>query len=711
MNVYALMTSAGINIAICVVLFSLYSFLRKHPSFVNVYFGQKLAHKRGKHQDPYCLDSCLPCSTWIMKAWQASEDQLLEAGGLDAVVFLRAVVFSIRIFSIVGVICLFVVIPLNYYGQEMRHNSITTEALAVFTIENVEQGSKWLWVHCFALYAITCCTCFLLYHEYLDIMKMRLVNVTTSLSAPSYFTVLVRGIPWSREYSYSDTVYKFFTNYYATSYLSHQMVYHSDAVRKLMSDAEKVFRRFKLPMAVPQCRRRFMKCGLCGGHPPAFRRLASEPEPQRNDFGDSKLGRKECAAAFVFFRSRYAALVASQSFQSSHPMAWVTDPAPEPRDVYWANLCVPYQILWFRKIFIFVGSIALVIFYLAPVVVVQSLVRYDRLQELQNIFPFLKGLFQRRFMAQILSGYLPSVILMVFMYLGPPLMFFFSTLEGYVSRSSRKRSACVKVLFFIIWNVFFGNFLSGSVIDRIGTASDVATISTQMARAVPVMANFFMTYVMTSGWASLSSELIQPFGLLYYYFYRYILGYKDDSSYGTLTFPYHTEVPRVLLFGLLGFTCSVFAPLIVPFLLVYFFLANLVYRNQILNVYEQKYNTGGLYWPIVHNSTIFSLVVTQMIALGVFGLKQSKVVSGFMIPLIIATILFNEYCRHRFYPIFKKTAAQVVIEMDRRDEASMRMEDVHANLPSSYCQFQASCITLGQPIPVHDCESGNGVKV
>lgn len=90
-----------------------------------------------------------------------------------------------------------------------------------------------------------------------------------------------------------------------------------------------------------------------------------------------------------------------------------------------------------------------------------------------------------------------------------------------------------------------------------------------------------MTYVLTSGWASLSCELIQPFPLLYNSFYRFILRNKDDSSYGSYTFPYHTEVPRVLLFGLLGFTCSVLAPLILPFLLVYFFLAYLVYRNQV----------------------------------------------------------------------------------------------------------------------------------
>jgi uncharacterized integral membrane protein len=80
---------------------------------------------------------------------------------------------------------------------------------------------------------------------------------------------------------------------------------------------------------------------------------------------------------------------------------------------------------------------------------------------------------------------------------------------------------------------------------------------------------------------------------------------------------------------------------------------------QILNVYITKYDGGGQLWPIAHNTIIFSLLVSQVIALGVFGQKQSTVASGFTIPLLIGTVLFNEYCRQRFLPVFKNDATQV----------------------------------------------------
>lgn len=70
--------------------------------------------------------------------------------------------------------------------------------------------------------------------DYKGIAKMRLAHFTRSPSNLSHFTVLVRAIPWSSGESYSDVVTKFFSHYYASSYLSHQMVYRSDTVQKLV---------------------------------------------------------------------------------------------------------------------------------------------------------------------------------------------------------------------------------------------------------------------------------------------------------------------------------------------------------------------------------------------------------------------------------------------------------------------------------------------
>ncbi|XP_020256358.1 CSC1-like protein RXW8 isoform X5 [Asparagus officinalis] len=653
MNIFALLTSAGINIGICALLLSLYSVLRKQPGNVSVYFGRRLAEQQNRSLDSFSLERFVPSPGWIVKAWKTSDEEILASAGLDAVAFVRMLVFSIRIFSIAAVVCLFGVLPLNYYGQYRHHVKIPSESLDVFTIANVEQGSRWLWVHCLALYIISCSAYVLLYFEYRRIAQMRLIHITQSSPNPSHFTVLVRSIPWPEEGSLSDVVHNFFTKYHASSYLSHQMIYRVGKVQKLMNDAEKVYKKVCLKanmMDQKHCPLKY-RSGLCveAANTSQLSHDEFDLSAKNKDLGlsDSTTKLQECAAAFVFFKTRYAAVIASEVLQSSNPMSWVTDLAPEPHDVHWSNLWIPYRQLWFRRIATRLASIVFMFLFIVPVTFVQGL---SQLDQLQQAFPFLKGILkkivlsrwqEKKHMLQGLVFYYMECVLcqcLIWIYYQPA--------KYHIESEGNTYTAC---------------------------------------QSCP-KATFFITYVLTSGWASLSSEAIRLFSLIWNFTKKYIFGRKNDPT-SVPSFPYHTEVPRVLLFGLLGFTCAILAPLILPFLLVYFLLGYVVYRNQILNVYVSKYETGGRMWPIAHNTTIFSLLLAQIIALGVFGVKKSPVASGFVIPLLIFTLLFSEYCRQRFRPIFEKFSAQDLIEMDKEDETCGRMDEIHQQLQSAYRQF------------------------
>lgn len=84
---------------------------------------------------------------------------------------------------------------------------------------------------------------------------------------------------------------------------------------------------------------------------------------------------------------------------------------------------------------------------------------------------------------------------------------------------------------------------------------------------------------------------------------------------------------------------------------------------QFLNVYAPKYETAGKFWPIVHNSMIFSLVLMHAIAIGIFTVKKLSIASTLIFPLPVLTLLFNEYCRKRFLPIFIAYSAEVCLSI------------------------------------------------
>ena len=91
--------------------------------------------------------------------------------------------------------------------------------------------------------------------------------------------------------------------------------------------------------------------------------------------------------AFVSFNSRWGTAVCAQTQQSRNPTLWLTSWAPEPRDVYWRNLALPFVSLTIRKFLIGIAVFALVFFYMIPIAFVQSLAN---LEALERVAPFLR---------------------------------------------------------------------------------------------------------------------------------------------------------------------------------------------------------------------------------------------------------------------------------------------------------------------------------
>lgn len=71
-------------------------------------------------------------------------------------------------------------------------------------------------------------------------------------------------------------------------------------------------------------------------------------------------------------------------------------------------------------------------------------------------------------------------------------MEFLSSIQGYICHSDIEKSACKKVLWFTIWNIFFATLFSGSVLYRVSLFLDPKDIPAKLAVAVPAQVEYIL---------------------------------------------------------------------------------------------------------------------------------------------------------------------------------------------------------------------------
>ncbi|KAM0955216.1 hypothetical protein EV2_024383 [Malus domestica] len=144
----ALLTSVGINLALCLVFLTLYSVFKKQPSNLGVYSPRLLAAKGASEEsNGFNFERLLPTVGWVRTAWQPSEDEFLSLTSLDAVVFMRIFIFSLRVFGFAGIVGVLVLLPINFLGDQLNRDldisDLPSTSLDSFSISNVNAGSKW----------------------------------------------------------------------------------------------------------------------------------------------------------------------------------------------------------------------------------------------------------------------------------------------------------------------------------------------------------------------------------------------------------------------------------------------------------------------------------------------------------------------------------------------------------------------------------------
>ncbi|XP_047341318.1 CSC1-like protein At1g32090 [Impatiens glandulifera] len=700
--------SALINLLGAFTFLIAFAILRIQPINDRIYFpkwyitGARTSPRRGRNFVGKFVNLNLwtyfTFLNWMPQALRMSETEIINHAGLDSAVFLRIYTLGLKIFGPITLVALLVLLPVNASGGTLFFLSkeLVISDIDKLSISNVRPKSIRFFVHISLEYLFTFWTCFMLYKEYNTVMSMRLKFLAAQRKRAEQFTVLVRNVPHVSGRSTSDSVDIFFKKNHPQHYLCHQAVYDANKFVKYLRKRNRLqnwldynllkFERHpeKRPSTKTGC------LGLCGERIDSIELYTDQihnldktvaMERQRI-IRDPK---SVIPAAFVSFNSRWGAAVCAQTQQSRNPTLWITNWAPEPRDIYWKNLAIPFVSLSLRKLIISISVFFLVFFYMIPIAFVQSLAN---LEGLEKVAPFLKSVIELKFVKSFLQGFLPGLALKIFLYILPAVLMIMSKVEGHVSVSILERRTAAKYYYFMLVNVFLGSIVTGTAFQQLHSFLNESPrqIPRTIGVSIPQKATFFITYIMLDGWAGIAGEILRLKPLVIYHLKNmFIVKTERDrenaTNPGSVDFP--ETLPTLQLYFLLGTVYAVITPILLPFILVFFAFAFLVYRHQVINVYNQQYESVAAFWPHVHSRVIASLLISQLLLLGLLSTKEAANSTPLLVALPILTLSFHKYCKNRFEPAFRKYPLEEAMDMDL-EESAEQTSNLKAYLSDAY---------------------------
>ncbi|XP_039129698.1 CSC1-like protein At4g02900 [Dioscorea cayenensis subsp. rotundata] len=700
--------AAAINILSAIGFLLAFAVLRLQPINDRVYFPKW--YLKGIRSSPTHSGNLikkfvnLDCGTylrflnWMPAALKMPEPELISHAGLDSAVYIRIYLLGLKIFVPLAFLAFAILVPVNWTGGSLEQiKNLTFSNIDKLSISNVPAGSDRFWAHLVMAYVFTFWTCYILYKEYKIVTTMRLHFLASENRRADQFTVLVRNVPPDPDESVSEHVGHFFTVNHHGHYLIHQVVYNANQLAKLVEEKKGlqnwlVYYQNKYTRNTtkrPTVKTKFF--GLFGKAVDAIDYYTAEIEQlttaeaaeRERVIGDPKA---IMPAAFVSFKSRWGAAVCAQTQQSSNPTLWLTEWAPEPRDVYWSNLAIPFVELTIRRLIMAVALFFLTFFFMIPIAFVQSLAN---IEGIKKVAPFLRSLIKVKVVKSFIQGFLPGIALKIFLILLPMILMTMSKVEGFTSLSKLERRSASKYYLFILVNVFLGSIITGTAFEQLNSfihqsASDIPKV---IGVSIPMKATFFITYIMVDGWAGIAAEIIRLKPLIVFHLKNTFLVKTDQDREqamdpGSLGFA--SSEPRIQLYFLLGLVYSVVTPILLPFIIVFFSFAYVVFRHQIINVYHQQYESGASFWPDVHIRVIIAMIISQLLLMGLMSTKEASQSTPLLLVLPVLTIWFHIYCKSRFEPAFVKFPLQDAVVKDTLERATEPNLDLKAYLQDAY---------------------------
>ena len=357
--------------------------------------------------------------------------------------------------------------------------------------------------------------------------------------------------------------------------------------------------------------------------------------------------------AFITFKSQFPMVIISQAVMSKNSSSWRVTPAPYSSDIEKSNLHYGHKQRIFRSTLVFICMSVLIIIIMVPITFIQSVSNLENLatiKPLTNIIRFIQG----SFLNGIISGLLPSLSLILLNAFLPDIIRALESQKRFHTRSELDRSCFVAHYAFLITNTLFVSTVAGLFFmqsPQKQIQQPILMIS-KLANTLPTQASFFMTYIILQGLSTFFFNLVRPKQLIKYLLFRYLYSKTKEEIQEAAdmgAYQYSIRYAQDLMILTITIVYSVIAPPILVVALLYFCLAYVVERYNIIFVYKVHYEGGGIIWPSVVTAIFIALITLQLLMFGIFTVLGFIVGTVISLSITVITILYWIYLHQRFY--------------------------------------------------------------
>eukprot|EP00054_Salpingoeca_dolichothecata_P014176 m.79523 g.79523 ORF g.79523 m.79523 type:complete len:798 (+) comp20860_c0_seq3:205-2598(+) len=586
--------------------------------------------------------------SWIRPLLQVTDDEYFEQAGLDALMYTLFFRMGLKLSVFCSIFGIIVLMPVNATTDEfLLDDNTTVSGIDTISLSHVDEESDRMWAHWFATYLFGLAALYLIHGVYKEYIKYRIRYLQQK--HPYQRTVLVRDIP--EDFQNNEAFKEKFSRMYDDVTATHVAQDVPD-LRKALALRQKICWKLEHTKGAiatlkegkdrPQARDGGFLC--CGGQKVDAEehwtaKLAEQNEEVGKLMDEANGEPKFTSAGFVTFDSLSSAATAMQSNHAKEPATWDVSPASEPHDVCWANLAMGFWARLIRSSLFGVATVALVILWVIPVSFVASLTTLEALSE--NL-SFLDGVNDLpAVVVGFLEGFLPTLALIIFMAILPMIMLAFAKGQGIPFISAIHISALQKLFLFQVVNVFFVSIIAGSLFEDTSAITDDPV--GLLGNSIPKTGIFFTNYVMIQSMIGFPIQMLQLGTLIVSWIkHKFLCKTKRefDLALAPKPFQYFKLAPRHLLVFLIGLTYAVISPIILPFLVIFFGSGYITYRYSLLYVHMPLFESGGAMWPRMFNRVMVGVLLSQIVVLGVLGVKKAAIASPLIIPMLFITIVF-----------------------------------------------------------------------